>query len=207
LPEEQLQGTKIEVLPDGSHRYRSARRLGDTVWVAGVRISPAEARTMAAIAEAWSEYRKLEVQKPAIKAANISTFLLITLAILFASIWTGTTLARRITGPIAALAESTARLRAGDLSARVHVPASDELGVLVESFNRMAAGLQEAQDALLRSNQDLQVSNQRLDLEKQLFSTVLESVTTGVLAFDADGNVLVCNPAARTLLDLSGEVS
>src|SRR5262249_25637358 len=33
------------------------------------------------------------------------------------------------------------------------------------------------------------------------------SVTTGVPAFDADGNVLVCNPAARTLLDLSGEVS
>ena len=70
LPDEQLQEPKIEVLPDGSHRYRAARHFGDTVWVAGVRIPPAEARTMAAIAEAWSEYRKLEVQKPAIKAAN-----------------------------------------------------------------------------------------------------------------------------------------
>ena len=39
---------------------------------------------MEAIAAAWSEYKKLEVQKPVIKAANISTFLLITLAILFA---------------------------------------------------------------------------------------------------------------------------
>ena len=47
-------------------------------------------------------------------------------------------LARRITGPIAALAESTRRLYSGDLSARVDVPASDELGVLVNSFNRMA---------------------------------------------------------------------
>src|SRR5207237_6794787 len=80
-------------------------------------------------------------------------------------------------------------------------------GVLVDSFNRMAAGLQETRDALLRSNEDLQASNQRLDLERRLFSTVLASVTTGVLAFDADGLVLVCNPAARSLLSLSGEVS
>jgi two-component system nitrogen regulation sensor histidine kinase NtrY len=207
LASDNLGETKIEVLGDGSHRYRAPRGVGEDIWVAGVRIPPAEARAMAAIAAAWSEYRKLEVQKPAIKAANISTFLLITLAILFASIWTGTTLARRITGPIAALAESTARLRAGDLSARVAVPADDELGVLVDSFNRMAAGLQETRDALLQSNEELQVSNQRLDLERRLFSTVLTSVTTGVLAFDADGQVLVCNPAARSLLSLSGEVS
>jgi two-component system nitrogen regulation sensor histidine kinase NtrY len=207
LAPENLGETKIEVLRDGSHRYRAPRGVGADIWVAGIRIPPEEARAMAAIAAAWSEYRKLEVQKPAIKAANISTFLLITLAILFASIWTGTTLARRITGPIAALAESTAKLRAGDLSARVAMPADDELGVLVDSFNRMAAGLQETRDALLRSNEDLQASNQRLDLERRLFSTVLASVTTGVLAFDADGLVLVCNPAARSLLSLSGEVS
>ena len=207
LTPEGLREPKIEVLPDGSHRYRAPRSVGGEVWVAGLRISPAEARTMAAITAAWSEYRKLEVQKTAIKAANISTFLLITLAILFASLWTGTTLARRITGPIAALAESTRRLHSGDLSARVDVPATDELGALVDSFNRMAAGLQEARDALLRSNAELQASNRRLDLERSLFATVLGSVTTGVLAFDAGGNVLVCNPAARTLLSLSEDVS
>ena len=198
---------KIEALPDASHRYRALIRSGDTVWAAGTRIGPAEARALDAITAAWSDYKKLEAQKPAIKAANISTFLLITLAILFASIWTGSTLARRITGPIAALAESTRRLHSGDLSARVDVPASDELGVLVNSFNRMAAGLQEASDTQLRSNQELQSSNRRLDLEKQLLSTVLESVTTGVLAFDAEGRVTVCNPAARALLSLEGEVT
>jgi nitrogen fixation/metabolism regulation signal transduction histidine kinase len=198
---------KIEALPDASHRYRALLRAGDTVWAAGTRIGPAEARALDAITAAWSDYKKLEAQKPAIKAANISTFLLIRLAILFASIWTGSTLARRITDPIAALAESTRRLHSGDLSARVGVPASDELGVLVDSFNRMAAGLQEARDTQLRSNEELQSSNRRLDLEKQLLSTVLESVTTGVLAFDAEGRVTVCNPAARALLSLEGEVT
>ncbi len=199
--------TKIEVLPDGSHRYRAARLSGPVVWAAGVRIGPAEARSMEAIAVAWSEYKKLEVQKPAIKAANISTFLLITLAILFASAWIGLTLARRITLPIAALADSTRRLESGELSARVDVRAADELGVLVESFNRMAAGLEDARDALLESNEELQSSNRRVDLERRLLATVLESVTTGVVAFDTDGRVTVCNPAARSLLALEGEVT
>ncbi|MEO8432495.1 MAG: ATP-binding protein [Acidobacteriota bacterium] len=199
--------TKIEVLPDGSHRYRAARLSGPVVWAAGVRIGPAEARSMEAIAVAWSEYKKLEVQKPAIKAANISTFLLITLAILFASAWIGLTLARRITLPIAALADSTRRLESGELSARVDVRAADELGVLVESFNRMAAGLEDARDALLESNEELHSSNRRVDLERRLLATVLESVTTGVVAFDADGRVTVCNPAARALLGLEGEVT
>ena len=201
------QEIKIEVLPDASHRYRALLRAGDLVWAAGTRVGPAEARALDAIATAWSEYNKLEAQKPAIKAANISTFLLITLAILFASIWTGSTLARRITGPIAALAESTRRLHSGDLSARVAVPASDELGVLVDSFNRMAAGLQDARDEQQRSNETLQATNRRLDLERRLLATVLESVTTGVLAFDRDGRVTVCNPAARALLSLEGDVT
>jgi two-component system, NtrC family, nitrogen regulation sensor histidine kinase NtrY len=201
------QEVKIEVLPDQSHRYRAIVKAGDLLWAASTRIGATEARAFDAIATAWSDYRKLEAQKPAIKAANVSTFLLLTLAILFAALWTGSTLARRITGPIAALAESTRRLHSGDLTARVEVPSSDELGALVHSFNRMAAGLQEARDAQVTANQELQATNRRLDLERRLLETVLESVTTGVLAFDGEGRVTVCNPAARTLLGLEGEVA
>jgi two-component system, NtrC family, nitrogen regulation sensor histidine kinase NtrY len=212
LPAESVQAAlshgealKVEVLPDGAHLYRAAVRSGDRVFAVGVRVRPADARAMRAIASAWSDYQKLEVQKPSIKAANVSTFLLITLAVLLASIWTGMTLARRITGPIAALAESTRRIRSGDLSSRVEVAATDELGVLVDSFNSMAAGLQEARDATLRSNEELQEINRRLDLERRLLSTVLGSVTTGVLAFDAAGRATVANPAARALLSLGDE--
>jgi two-component system nitrogen regulation sensor histidine kinase NtrY len=215
LPAESVQAAlshgealKVEVLPDGSHLYRAAVRSGGRIFAVGVRVRPADARAMRAIASAWSDYQKLEVQKPSIKAANVSTFLLITLAVLLASIWTGMTLARRITGPIAALAESTRRIRSGDLTSRVEVAATDELGVLVDSFNSMAAGLQEARDATLRSNEELQEINRRLDLERRLLSTVLGSVTTGVLAFDAAGRATVANPAARALLSLGeGDVT
>jgi two-component system nitrogen regulation sensor histidine kinase NtrY len=198
---------KVEVLPDGSHRFRALWRAGPLLYVAGIRVPPDEARAMSAIASAWSDYRKLEVQKPSIKAASVSSFLLITLAVLFASTWTGLALARRLTEPIGALAESTRRIQAGDLSARVEIQATDELGVLVDSFNSMAAGLENARDQLLRGNTELQASNRRLLMERRLLATVLESVTTGVLAVDADGKITVCNPAARALLRLGEEVS
>ncbi|MBC8645789.1 MAG: HAMP domain-containing protein [Thermoanaerobaculia bacterium] len=198
---------KVEVLPDGAHRYRAIWRAGQVLYAAGIRVPPDEARAMSAIASAWSDYRKLEVQKPSIKAASVSSFLLITLAVLFASTWTGLALARRLTEPIGALAESTRRLQAGDLSARVEIQATDELGVLVDSFNSMAAGLENARDQLLRSNTELQASNRRLLMERRLLATVLESVTTGVLAMDAEGRITVCNPAARALLRLGEEVS
>ena len=190
--------TKVEILPDGSHRVRAALKAGDAVGVAGILVPPVEARAMSAIAQAWSDYQKLEVQKPSIKAANIATFLLITLAVLFAAIWTGLTLARRITEPIGALAESTRRIRSGDLTARVAVPATDELGVLVDSFNEMAAGLEQARNAAIQSNADLHASYERLELERRLVATVLESVTTGVMAFDAAGEIALCNPAAAS---------
>ena len=84
-----------------------------------------------------SDYKKLEAQKPAIKAANISTFLLITLAILFAAIWTGSTLSRRITGPIAALAESMRKWRGPLRTTRVS-PSSRARAPALKAFHQAA---------------------------------------------------------------------
>ena len=139
------------------------------------------------MARAWSDYRKIEVQKPAIQATNILVFTLLTLALLFAAIWTGLTLARRTTAPIVALAESTRRITEGDLTAEVAVPASDELGVLVESFNRMTAEIRDNRQRLESSNRDLTDINRRLDRERQLLSTILETARTGSSPFSLPG--------------------
>jgi signal transduction histidine kinase len=53
---------------------------------------------------------------------------------------------RRIVGPIAAMTAAAARMRRGELAQRVSVPGSgDEIAKLADSFNAMAAGLQEAE--------------------------------------------------------------
>lgn len=52
-------------------------------------------------------------------------------------------LSKAILGPIDDLREATERVSRGDLSARVPVVSTDETGRLAQSFNRMAAGLEE----------------------------------------------------------------
>jgi two-component system nitrogen regulation sensor histidine kinase NtrY len=192
----------VDFFHDGSRWFRSAARSARGIVVVGLRVPPVEAAAGDFVASAWSDYRKMEVQKSAIKATNILVFTLLTLALLFAAIWTGLTLARRITAPIGALAESTRKITQGDLTAEVDVPASDELGVLVESFNAMTAEIRETRQRLEQSNVDLTVTNRRLDRERQLLSTVLETARTGIVALDRAGRIQVANPAALEILGL-----
>src|SRR6185369_10242279 len=107
-----------------------------------------------------------------------------------------------ITAPIGALAESTRKITQGDLTAEVDVPASDELGVLVESFNTMTAEIRETRGRLEQSNVDLTAINRRLDRERQLLSTILETARTGIVALDRAGAVQLANPAALEILRL-----
>ncbi len=59
-------------------------------------------------------------------------------------------LARRLTGPIRALAEATRRLSAGDSDVAVPAAGEDELSELGRSFNRMASDLASAREAQRR---------------------------------------------------------
>jgi two-component system nitrogen regulation sensor histidine kinase NtrY len=192
----------LDVLPDGGHWFRSAVASRRGVIVVGIRVGPSEAAPADLVARAASDYRKMEVQKSAIKATNILVFTLLTLALLFAAIWTGLTLARRITTPIEALAESTRRIAGGDLDARVDVNAGDELGILVDSFNTMTSELRDNRARLERTNIELLASNERNDRERVLLSAILDAARTGILAVDADGRVHVANPAALEILGL-----
>lgn len=191
---------EIDVLPDGSRWFRAAARFRDGVVVVGLSATSAQAAAGDFVARAWSDYHKVEVQKSSIKATNILVFTLLTLALLFAAIWTGLTLARRITAPIEALAESTRRIAHGDLTAQVDVPAGDELGVLIDSFNVMTAEIRESRGRLEQSNQELITINRRLDRERALLSTILETARTGIVALDRDGRVKLANPAALEIL-------
>ena len=62
--------------------------------------------------EAYLGQRQLEVQKEELKATHILFFLMIALLILNASSWVDLYLARRVTVPIQALADGTARIEA-----------------------------------------------------------------------------------------------
>ncbi len=59
-------------------------------------------------------------------------------------------ISRRVTRPIQDLVRGTQLIAAGDLDARVHPSSTEELGLLADSFNRMAASLKDKQATLQR---------------------------------------------------------
>jgi two-component system, NtrC family, nitrogen regulation sensor histidine kinase NtrY len=168
--------------------------------VAASLLDPALAERTSTLIEDFQGYRQLEVEKDDLRASHLLIFLMVTLVILLASSWVGLYLARRVTVPILALAEGTRRISAGDLHHRVDVQADDELGILVDSFNRMTGELADNKELLERGNRELTFSNQRLAAERALIAAVLQSVAAGVVSIDSEGRIFTCNEAALRLL-------
>lgn len=170
------------------------------VVVAATLLDPVLAERSQRLIEDFQSYRQLEVQKDDLRASHLLIFLMVTLVILLASSWAGLYLARRVTGPIQALADGMRRISSGDLEHRVDVQADDELGVLVDSFNRMTEELARNKELLERGNRELVTSNQRLAAERALIAAVLQSVAAGVVSIDAERRILTCNDAALAML-------
>jgi len=118
-------------------------------------------------------------------AILISSCLTITLLALV-----GWLVARRVSTPIALLAGASRRLAGGDLDVRVASPAGGEIGILVDSFNRMAESLRQQRHDLRRRSEYIE--------------TILATATTGVLSLDARGVLITINPAAQHLLARDG---
>jgi two-component system nitrogen regulation sensor histidine kinase NtrY len=170
------------------------------VVVGGILLDPRLAAQTRQLREAFLAYRQAEVQKENLAASHLLTFLMVTLLILLASSWVGLYLARRVTVPIQALAEGTRRIGLGELDHRVEVEADDELGVLVDSFNRMTEELRRNKEVIERSHGELVEANRRLAEERALIGAVLDNVAAGVISVDDQGRIFTCNDAALAML-------
>ena len=146
---------------------------------------------MREISQAFVEYKQLKILKGPIKFSYMMALLMVTLLILFSATWFGMRLAKDITVPIKELAEATHRIANGDLNFRIPLKASDEIGILVQSFNQMTG--------------DLQVSRSELEQRKKYMEIVLKNVAAGVISIDEKGIVTTINTSAEQMLEIKGE--
>ncbi|MBN1380362.1 MAG: HAMP domain-containing protein [Deltaproteobacteria bacterium] len=154
---------------------------------------------MAFISRASEEYSQLSLLKNPIKLSYIVTLFLVTLLIIFSSIWFGIFLARGITDPIQDLADATRKIAAGDLDHQIDVIAEDEIGVLVESFNQMTKDLKKSSEHLEQANIDL-------DGRRKYMETVLRNVSAGVISVDKDGFITTINRAAEKMFGIKTDM-
>jgi two-component system, OmpR family, phosphate regulon sensor histidine kinase PhoR len=97
-------------------------------------------------------------------------------------------ISRRVSRPLEDLKRGALRFAAGDLSRRLPVPRSDELGSLAEAFNHMAEQLEDRIGALIRQG--------------QMQEAILASMVEGVIAVDADQRLITLNRAGAHLLGI-----
>jgi len=148
---------------------------------------------MREISQAFVEYKQLKILKKPIKFSYMMALLMVTLLIVFSATWFGFHLAKDITVPIKDLAEATHRIATGDLNFRIQMKTTDEIGLLVQSFNQMTG--------------DLQVSRSELEQRKNYMEILLKNVAAGVISIDEEGNVTTINTSAEQMLEIKGETA
>ena len=156
------------------------------------------------ISQSFQEYKQLRLLRQPLKGIYILLFLLMTLVIVFSATWFGLYLARGITEPVQMLAEGTRAVAAGNLNYKVQVRADDELGVLVDSFNRMTGDLALSQTR--RSSTPTvtsRPSTKRWSSGAATRRRCSTAVATGVLSLDASGRITTVNGAAERMLGVS----
>ncbi|MFQ6112144.1 MAG: ATP-binding protein, partial [Nitrospinota bacterium] len=160
---------------------------------------------LADIRTAFENYKQMEIQKDPIKASYVMTFLMIALLVIFAAIWFGFYLARGITVPIEKLAEGTRAVAEGNLDFKIDLKADDEVGLLVDAFNRMTSNLKRSGEKLEEAHRGLQRTNVELERRRSYMETVLQNIATGVITVDHRGRITTINKAAGKMLELDIE--
>src|SRR6266851_203682 len=153
------------------------------------------AETQKQLEASQQRYLDLARNRRLVRRTYMAFLWLLTGMVLFASMWLALYLSRLVTRPVVALAEATQEISRGNLDYRVEVPAADELGDLVRSFNQMADELQTSRQQIDASSKEISAANAELEQRRRHMETILESIPTGVLSLDAGLRVTHVNQA------------
>jgi two-component system nitrogen regulation sensor histidine kinase NtrY len=161
--------------------------------------------SMAEITRGFENYQQMKMLKKPIKISHLIMLSIVTLLILFCASWFGFYLAKSITVPIQELAEGTRRIADGDLDVHVDQDSDDEIGTLVNSFNRMTLDLQASQTALKETNLELKLTSEENERRRRYMEIVLGNVAAGVVSVDGEGHLRTINKSAESMFGLKAE--
>ncbi|MBC8457694.1 MAG: PAS domain S-box protein, partial [Deltaproteobacteria bacterium] len=114
-------------------------------------------------------------------------------------------LSKGITVPIQELAEGTDRIASGDYDFFIDLEAKDEIGDLVNSFNKMTLDLKNSKKQLEQANEELLRSNIEIEQRRLYMEIILANVAAGVVSADANGKILTINKSAEKMLNIKAE--
>ncbi len=160
---------------------------------------------MKEISSSVDQYKLTKSIRGQIQQSYVIVLLLIALVIIFLATWFGFHLANGITVPIQELATATTKVASGDLDIQLKTRSTDEIGTLVNAFNKMTTDLRQGRIEVTTANQELLNSNLELDRRRDYMEIILANVTAGVISIDRSGHLTTINKSAENLLNFNAE--
>lgn len=150
-------------------------------------------RDAQAVQLAYQEYQQIAVSRQGLKRIyGVALTLTLMLALLMTFI-IAYLISDRLGAPLRTLARGTRAVAKGDFSQMQPISSRDELGVLIDSFNRMTRQLSDAREQAA-------LNHQETGQAKAFLERVLANLSSGVVVLDESLNVLAVNSAAALIL-------
>jgi two-component system nitrogen regulation sensor histidine kinase NtrY len=148
-------------------------------------------RSIENVQSAYEDYVSLEAWRAPLKLNYLLLLGFFSLLVIFSTLWVSLRIAGWITEPVKGLAEATEEVARGNLDVSVKASTQDEMGLLVESFNRMVREMKQDKGSLEQAYQNLE--------------NIVRNIQSGVITLDREGLVKQINSSAREILDISAE--
>ncbi len=156
-------------------------------------ISPAVAGNALAVQSAYREYQQRALARDGLRRMYLGTLTLALVLAVFGAVLLAAVLGTQLARPLLLLAEGVKQVAAGDLGAKPVSTSRDEIGGLTRSFADMTEQLGHAREEVQRGVAQLESARTHLQ-------TILDSLTAGVIVFDAERRIDTVNPGATRIL-------
>ena len=114
-------------------------------------------------------------------------------------------LAHQITRPVLEIADTAARVTAGDLSRQAPVLTDDEVGLLAVAFNDMTRKLRQTLEGLETNLNELKERDEALQKSEHKYRTLVENIPQNIFLKDLNSVYVSCNENYASTLNIRPE--
>lgn len=169
-------------LPLGSEAKRYAL-------VAVKRLDPEQYEALGVVQDTYVSFGQLKVYRSPLRSSYLLALAGVTLLVLFAAVWVAFAIAKYIVGPVERLVGATVQVSSGNYDVVIGDASDDELGILIESFNKMT--------------RDLGASRRESEQRRLLIERIFQQLAVGVVSVDRGGRISAVNPVFLRLLSVN----
>ena len=152
------------------------------------------------VQRSYTQYANLVQLRKPLKSTFILILTFIVLLSWIAAVYGAFFAAQRLVKPVQDLIAGTLAVARGDYDTKLPLPARDELGFLVHSFNDMTG-------RLARAREETRRSQQAVEAERAGLAVILARLSTGVVSLEPDLRIRTANQAASSILNVDLEAA